>query len=164
MKNFGSVLLLIIAVLVTSGTAASEQAVKGKKVVGVILEMSPDGEMIQIGKYSVADIAAVTIRDGNGLEKNANPKDLFSGALVEAVLEERNEQRFWRASSVILLLEGAQEAAFAELDADQAKRLKKTQNNLIGSRQDNPVPEKTDAPETPPQQDDLHLENGVWVN
>jgi hypothetical protein len=163
MDTVRTTLLIILASLILPFTVLSADG-DMPQVVGGIVEKSDSGNFIQVGNFAISTIEAVMIRDSDDSEKEGGPGDLYVGALVEVVLAGRNEQRFWNASSVTILLGDAKADALAQLGSEQGDALKKTLDNISGDGQDVTAPEEETTTAPQPHQGDMHLENGVWVN
>ncbi len=165
MKTSGTTLLLMLAALIIPCAALSVEKVEEKYITGIIVEMSQTGDFIQVGKYSISDIQAVKIIGIGAEERDGDTTDLFAGALVQAVLTERNEKRIWKASTVTVFLGDAQNIAIEKLDPHQGAKLKRMQKRIAGRKDENSIQEDDGGgPEPQPYHGDMRKENGVWVN
>ncbi len=162
MKPVRFALLIFMASLMLPFIAFSVD-LDASNVIGVIVEKSESGSFIQVGDYAVSIIEKVMLREDENSEKEGKLEDLYIGGLVDIALSKRNDDKSWKASSVTILLGSAQEKALAGLSEEERDILRDTQANLPGQEPVVPDPEeKATSPQ--PAQENLRLENGVWVN
>lgn len=162
MKTIGSLILLLSIVMLPFSVCAAEND-GVKKIVGVIVEKSDKGDRLQIGNYLVSNIAKVVIKDDGKEDKIGKTEDLFLGALVIAELTKQDENGFWGASAIALILGSKQDKALAEFSEDEQDAIRKTQENFVAT--DETKPADAEEVKTPaPSEGEMRLENGVWVN
>ncbi len=126
------------------------------ELVDIVYEWSLEGGIIQVGDYTIDRIESVYEDHGDGGLVQSSKKRISVGNLVKAVLVRRDENGTWQAERIVIFSgEGLKDIlqTFSEEKRKDLLSSLKSFNSVESS-------EKKAAP----QQQDLHLENGVWVN
>lgn len=163
MKKICLMFIVCLTSLMLPILCYSVDKIKDKKVFGVIGEKTEAGDYIEVGDYSISKIGKVTIKETGKADKTGSPKDFFTGALVIVDLGMQFESGHWSAPTIAILVGGNHDRALASLSKDEKYFLKKTQESM--TEENIETADSGEKPKTNWQKNDnLRIENGVWVN
>ncbi len=158
------VALFSLLVAPFSGTAA-DSVLEGKEsVIGVIIELAPDGSYVQVADFGINRIDEIVLTSEQNATSVGTPADLALGSVVEASLDDLDSEGLWRASRIVVLAGEGLKAAIADLSGDEQGTLAQSRTNLGTGGESLAVPASSSEKPTPTGQDGLRLEDGVWRN
>ena len=155
MRYGKTIFLLVTLALFAFGDSFADD-VQFIEVVDLVYEWSLEGEAIQVGDYMISEFDSVWTDTGDGELIMVGRSAIKLGGLVKTLLIGKDENGFWIADRVIVLVGDGVDSAIEALP--EAKR-----QQLTSSQESN----ATDNDNTPTSHQSgglLYEEDGVWKN
>lgn len=129
---------------------------EGNELIDIVYEYNMESSVVQVGDFVIDGIDTVFIDQGKGKVFQSSKKKISVGILVKVDLIGSDENGVWRAKKITIYSGDGLEEVLQSFSEEKRKQLLAVMESFTDS-------EKTDQ-KPKMHQEDLHLENGVWVN
>ncbi len=124
MKSYKVLIItLILGVLCSSFSSAEEQEYDYKEFTDIVYEWTPNGNMIQVGDYTISDIRSVWLDQGDKELVQVNKSYIKQSKLVKVLLINKDNNGFWIAHKIIVFSGNSLKTAIKKLSLIKRKEL-----------------------------------------
>ena len=124
MKLYKSLIItLILGILCPNLLSAEEQGYDYKEFTDIVYEWTPNGNMIQVGDYTISDIRSVWLDKGDKELYRVSKSYIQEGKLVRVLLINKDNNGFWIAHKIVVFSGKGLKTAIKQLSLIKRKEL-----------------------------------------